>query len=106
MFPSPDKTPEFEYRLARVLEHPVRIDFLRLLAGRDSLSPTEALDHLAEDVPLPLCKVTYHARVLDYFGLVEAAGQPGPDSGVPFRLTTQGEFALAALGYTPREGRS
>lgn len=105
MFPSPDKTPEFEYRLVKVLEHPLRIDFLRQLAERDTLSPAEALANLDESSPVPLSKATYHARVLDQFGLVEAAGQPDPDRGVPFRVTTQGEFALAALGYMPREER-
>lgn len=104
MFPSPEKTPEFEYRLAKMLEHPVRIELLRLLAESDTLSPAEALERLPGN-DLRLSKVTYHARVLDHFGLVEGAGQPDPDRGVPFRVTTHGEFALAALGYTPREGR-
>lgn len=99
----PDKTPEFEYRLAKVLEHPVRIGFLRLLAKSETLSPAEALARLRED-DLLLSNVTYHARVLDQFGLVEGAGWPDPDRGVPFRVTTKGEFALAALGYSPREG--
>lgn len=101
MFPSPDRTPEFEHRLAKVLEHPVRIGFLKLLAGRDTLSPAEARDGL-EGGPL-LSKVTYHVRVLEHFGLVEAAGQPDPDRGVPFRSTPTGQFALVALGHLPQE---
>lgn len=99
MFPTPDRTPEFEYRLAKVLDHPVRIGFLKLLAGRDTLSPTEARNHL-EDDPL-LSKVNYHARVLEHFGLIEAAGQPDPVRGVPFRPTPTGQFALVALGHLP-----
>lgn len=101
MFPSPNRPPEFEHRLVRVLDHPVRIGFLKLLAGRDTLSPSEARDRL-EDRPL-LSKVTYHARVLEHFGLIEAAGQPDPDRGVPFRPTATGQLALVTLGHLPQE---
>jgi hypothetical protein len=87
-----------------VLEHPVRIGFLKLAREYETLSPAEALEQLQES-DLLLSKVTYHARVLDHYGLVEGTGQPNPDRGVPFRVTPQGEFALAALGYTPREER-
>jgi predicted transcriptional regulator len=102
MFPSPDRTPEFEYRLVKVLEHPVRVGFLKLLAERDTLSPVEAQDCLENG--LPLSKVTYHVRVLEHFGLLEAAGRPDPDRGVPFRSTPTGQFALIALGHLPQEG--
>lgn len=101
MFPSPDRTPEFEYRLVKVLEHPVRIGFLKLLGGRDTLSPVEARSRLEDG--MPLSKVTYHARVLEHFGLIEPAGQPDPDRGVPFRSTPTGQFALLALGHLPQE---
>ena len=102
MFPFPDKTPEFEYRLVRVLEHPVRIDFLKLTRESETLSPAEALERLQES-NLPLSTVTYHARVLDYYGLVESTSHFDPDRGAPFRVTPQGEFALTALGYAPGE---
>jgi hypothetical protein len=102
MFPTPDRTPEFEYRLAKVLEHPVRIGFLKLLAGRDTLSPIQARGYLEGD--LPLSKITYHARVLEHFGLLEAADPTRPDRGVPFRSTPTGQFALMALGHLPQEG--
>lgn len=104
MSPFPEKTPEFEYRLVRILEHPVRIDFLRLARDCETLSPAEALEQLQES-NLLLSTITYHARVLDHYGLVEGAGQPDPDRGLPFRVTPQGEFALAALGYAPEEER-
>jgi len=103
MFPTPDRTPEFEYRLVKVLEHPVRIGFLKLLAERDTLSSTEAKEQLQKG-DLPLSKIVYHVRVLDQFGLVEAAGQPDPDRGVPFRSTPNGQLALVALGHLPQEG--
>lgn len=102
MFPFPDRTPAYEHRLVKVLEHPIRIGFLKLLAGRDNLSPLEAQRHLDDDPRLS--KITYHARVLEHFGLIEAAGQPDPDRGVPFRSTPTGQFALVALGHSPEEG--
>lgn len=101
MFPSPDRTPDFEHRVVRVLEHPVRSGFLKLLAGRDTLSPSEAQEALEDG--LPLSKITYHARVLEHFDLIEAAGRPDPDRGVPFRPTPTGQFALVALGHLPQE---
>jgi len=102
MFPPPDRTPEFEYRLIKVLEHPVRIGFLKLLAERETLSSVEAKEELQKG-DLPLSKVVYHVRVLDQFGLLEAAGRPDPDRGVPFRSTPTGQFALMALGHLPQE---
>ena len=105
MAPSPDSTPEFDHRLVKVLEHPVRIGFLRLLGERSHLTVAEALDHLQGE-NLLLSMITYHARVLHQFGLVEAMGQPGLAEGVPFRTTPAGEIALVALGYTPRGGEA
>lgn len=105
MAPSPDSTPEFDHRLVKVLEHPVRIGFLKLLGERNHLTPAEALDRLQGE-NLLLSMVTYHARVLHQFGLVEAMGQPDPERGLPFRTTPMGEFALVALGYVPRGGET
>lgn len=105
MAPSPDSTPEFDHRLVKVLEHPVRIGFLKLLAKRSSLTPAEALEHLQGE-NLLLSVVTYHARVLHHFGLVEAMGQARLAEGLPFRTTPTGEIALAALGYLPRGGEA
>lgn len=98
MTPSFDKTPEFDHRLVKVLEHPVRSEFLKLLAERSHLTPAEALAQL-EGENLLLSTVTYHARVLHHYGLVEAMGQPDPERGLPFRTTPAGEIALVALGY-------
>lgn len=103
MAPSSDSTPEFDHRLVKVLEHPVRIGFLKLLAKRSPLTPAEALDHLQGETLL-LSVVTYHARVLHHFGLVEAMGQPGSAEGLSFRTTPAGEVALLALGYMPGGG--
>jgi len=105
MAPSPDKTPKFDHRLVKVLEHPVRSGFLRLLAERSQLSSAEAVDHLPGE-NLLLSMVTYHVRVLHRFGLVEAMRQSDPERGPPFRTTPTGELALTALGYTPRGGEA
>lgn len=99
MFPFSDKPPEFDHRLIKVLEHPLRIGFLKLLAERDSLSAAEALEELQQS-DLLLSRLAYHVRVLDRFELVEVAGQADPERGLPFRVTPSGEFALAALGYS------
>lgn len=103
MAPAPDSTPEFDHRLVKVLDHPVRIGFLKLLAKRSHLTPAEALAHLQGE-NLLLSMVTYHARVLHHFGLVEAVGQPRLAESLPFRTTPAGEIALAAMGYLPRGG--
>ena len=46
MPPLPDKTPAFDHRLVKVLEHPVRSGFLKLLAERSHVTPAEALTQL------------------------------------------------------------
>lgn len=95
----------FEPRLIRALDHPVRARFLKLLADRDAISPAEALPLLGlED--LALSNVTYHARVLDQFELVEPTGDPSPTGGASFRVTPKGQNALAALGLPPADDGS
>jgi hypothetical protein len=103
MFPFPEKTPGFDYGLVRVLEHPVRVEFLKLLNARETLSPAEALAAMP-DGDLTLSNVTYHARVLEHHDLIEPADDPTPDRGFPFRVTRNGAFALTTLGYAPRGG--
>lgn len=92
--------PPFDHRLVRALDHPVRATFLRLLAERDTLSPAQATA-LIDDAAIPLANVVYHARVLHGLGLIEAAGEPDPRMGVPFRVTSTGAEALVALGISP-----
>lgn len=103
MDPAFDKTPEFDQRLVKILEHPVRSGFLKLLAERGQLTPTEALAQLRGE-NLLLSVVTYHVRVLQHYGLVEAMGQPDRERGLPFRTTPTGEIALMAVGYPARGG--
>ncbi|HEX7277999.1 MAG TPA: helix-turn-helix domain-containing protein [Solirubrobacterales bacterium] len=103
MLPSPDQN--FEPRLVRALDHPVRARFLKLLADREAVTPVEALPLLDFD-GLKLSNVAYHARVLELLELVEPDGQTSEAGGPPFRTTPKGEAALLALGLPPREGSS
>jgi Helix-turn-helix domain len=94
--PDPDKD-DYDHRLVRALDHPVRVRFLELLAERESLSPREALPLLR--IPATtLSRVNYHVRVLNYFELVAPGEEDDPGRGVPFQATEKGEAALAALG--------
>jgi hypothetical protein len=88
--------------VVRALDHPVRASYLKLLAARGSLSPAAALPLLGQD-GLALSNVVYHARVLDYFELIEPTGEPEPTGGVSFRTTPRGQSALAALGFSSRD---
>jgi hypothetical protein len=91
---------EFDHRLVKALDHPVRVRFLELLAEHDSLSAGEALPLLR--IPATtLGHVAYHIRVLHQFELVEAAEEATIEHGTPFRATYKGEAALAALGVAP-----
>jgi Helix-turn-helix domain len=100
MLPPSDKG--FEPRLARALDHPVRARFMTLLAERETLSPLTAQPLLGLG-DIPLGNLTYHVRVLDYFGLVEPAGELDPEQGLAFRATPEGEAAVIALGFPPKK---
>jgi len=57
------------------------------------------------DTETDLDKLAYQARLLADFGLIEPAGEPDPQHGLPFRLTTSGRQALVALGIPSFEER-
>jgi DNA-binding transcriptional ArsR family regulator len=103
MPPAPDRDhgPSFDHRMVKALDHPVRADFLRVLADRDTLTPAEALKAMNNE-GISLSNVAYHARVLNQFDLVEPAGE-ATHEGVAFRATPAGVLALAAIGLPPRE---
>ena len=91
-------------RAARVVEHPIRAGFLRLLACRGTLTPKEALRELAGDEELTLSQIVYHAGLLERNGLVEPAGNLDRERGYPFRPTSQGRVLMVALGCAPKGG--
>jgi hypothetical protein len=93
---------EFDHRLVKALDHPIRVRFLELLAEHDVLSPGEALP-LLRFPTTTLARVTYHVRVLHRFELVEQEVLATGGGGASFRATVKGEAALAALGVTPRD---
>lgn len=96
--PDGDEPAALDQRLARALGHPVRVEFLKLLAERESLSPAAALP-LLRPAEITLGNVTYHARVLDQIGLIESTGETTPQGGVSFCATSKGEMALSVLGF-------
>jgi hypothetical protein len=98
-----DRSAEYDHRLVKALEHPLRADFLRLLAKRRILSAPQALPLM--DTEADLDKLAYQTRLLADFGLIEPAGEPDPRHGLPFRLTTSGRQALVALGVPSSEER-
>ena len=100
MLPPPEKN--FEPRLVRALDHPVRARFLKLLAEREAVTPGEALPLLDLD-GLQLSNVAYHARVLELLELVEPDGSTSDRGGSTFRTTSKGEAALLAMGFPPEE---
>lgn len=88
----------FDPRLVRALDHPVRTRFLKLLARGEAISPVEALPHL-DHQEVALSSVVYHARVLEHLDLIEPTGEPTHSGGASFRATAKGEEALTALGF-------
>jgi Helix-turn-helix domain len=98
--PSGDNIRELDPQLVRALEHPIRVQFLRLLADRPTLSPAEAQQLIGEKAAPG--SLAYHARVLADLGLIEPAGDPDPARGLSFRVTPTGEEALATLGIPPK----
>lgn len=89
-------------RLVRALDHPVRAAFLRLLTERDALGLPEALE-LLDGQEVALSRLAYHVRLLDRLELVEPIAGAGPAGRVPFRTTSTGEAALAALGLSSKK---
>jgi len=112
--------PRIDGRLAQAVSHPVRIAFLRVLARRERLSPREALQELpgalkdlpeaqrrrVESTSIALSQVSYHVSVLERFGVVESAGRPDRQTGMPFRATDAGELLMLAIGTPPEGGRT
>lgn len=93
--------PKVDGRLAQAISHPVRVAFLRLLAGRESLSPKEAAREIRVGGEVPLSQVGYHTTVLERFGVIELVGRPGHKGGASFRATDTGELLMLAIGPTP-----
>jgi hypothetical protein len=97
-----DNSAPYDHRLVKALEHPLRADFLRLLAKRRILSARQALPLMDDGTDLD--KLVYQTRLLVELELIEPAGEPDPRSGVSFRLTNEGRRAVVALGVPPSEG--
>jgi predicted transcriptional regulator len=72
--------------LARALDHPIRAKALTIMSQRVA-SPRE----ISEQIEAPLSTVSYHVRVLDDLGLIEAVEEE-PDRG------SVAHFYRAAIG--------
>lgn len=94
----PTSGANFDPRLVRALDHPVRTRFLKLLAKGEAISPVEALP-LFNRSELALSSLVYHARVLEHLDLIEPTEEPNHSGGSTFRATAKGEEALMALGF-------
>jgi hypothetical protein len=94
-----------DHRLVQALDHPLRVNFLRLLAERGVLSPAEALDLFDVD-GVKVGNVAYHAKVLHLLELVERATDSARGDGFGFRVTRSGVLALNVLGFSRKEGDS
>lgn len=82
--------------------HPLRVALLDLLAGRDTLTATQAAAELGESSGA----CSFHLRQLERYGLIEEA--PGPPGRVrPWRLATAaataGEYGDADFAELARE---
>lgn len=88
-----------EPRIMQAVSHPIRSDFLRLLAKESTLSPKRAIALLPSTEGISLSQVNYHVWVLGRDGLVEpAGGQPGPGRGIPYRATAKGREVMTLIG--------
>lgn len=81
--------------LAKVLAHPIRIEFLQLLARHGELSPRDA----AASTGVSLASVAYHVRELAAHGLVALIGTRPRRGAVQhfYRLTERGKATVEAI---------
>jgi hypothetical protein len=87
MFAVPPRD-DFDHRLVKALDHPLRARFLELLSEQDSLAPSQALA-LLRSPALTLAEITYHVRVLLQLGFIEPAGRGESGGGPSFRSASQ-----------------
>lgn len=94
------------HRHIQATAHHLRVGLLEALAQRRSVTTAQALKLLKErdrrsgNAGLTLARVSYHVRVLEREGLVEAIGPPGFKSGPPFEPTEKGVEVMTAIGLS------
>lgn len=101
--------PEVDGRLAQAVSHPIRLQFLLLLADRGSLALGEARHEIKRRTTkgpsdVPLSQVGYHVSVLARFGVVELATRSTRHHGASFRATDIGERLILAIETSPEGG--
>jgi len=84
-----------KHAVARVKSHSARVDLLRLLDKRPSLTALEAMDEL-DDGPATLREYNYHLWVLSHYGFLEPSSYL-TDRGLPYHLTHRGRLLVDVL---------
>jgi DNA-binding MarR family transcriptional regulator len=93
-------------RLMAAVSHPVRADFLRLLAEHKELSPLAAQKRLGEKHKVTLSQLTYHVGMLERSNLIESTGERAAAGGLQLIATAKGEDAMAVIGAAVRDDLS
>jgi DNA-binding transcriptional ArsR family regulator len=92
-----------EPRIMQALSHPLRSEFLRLLAAEGTLSPKRAYGLLPSMETLSLSQMNYHIWSLVKSGLVKAGKADDRRAGTPFRATPLGLQVMTMIG-APSQG--
>jgi DNA-binding transcriptional ArsR family regulator len=87
-----------EPRIMQALSHPLRSEFLRLLATEVTLSPKRAYGLIPSLEALSLSQMNYHVRSLEKTGLVKAGKADDRRAGTPFRATSLGLEVMTMIG--------
>lgn len=87
-----------EPRIMQALSHPLRSEFLRLLAAKVTLSPKRAYGLLPSMEALSLSQMNYHVRSLERSGLVKAGKADNRRAGTPYWATPLGLEVMTMIG--------
>jgi DNA-binding transcriptional ArsR family regulator len=79
--------------VTKALSHPLRIEYLRALATRRELSPSE----FARESETPLGNVAYHVKALFEAGVLEVSSMVPRRGAVEHRYSLTGERAGVAM---------
>jgi DNA-binding transcriptional ArsR family regulator len=79
--------------VTKALSHPLRLEYLRALAGQQELSPSQ----FAREAGEPLGNVSYHVKALFEAGVLEVSSTIPRRGAMEHRYRLAGERAGAAL---------
>lgn len=90
----------------QAVSHPLRSDFLRLLATEVTLSPKRAYGLLPTPEGISLSQINYHVWSLERGGLIELTKMDDRKAGVAYVATPLGVEVMAMIGAPPMGGAS